>query len=268
VEYLKTLGNVYTADGTHPTLEGYHKYYCDPIEAWMKTLTTGGSNGATIAIKAIEEYTQGFNDAIKALQDGKLDNAGISFKKAKLTLADGSILEIDVLTALNGTVVIPYINQLPISIGTDGAVYNGKGWKSPKRLSASSGTEKDASDASITGFIPVKAGDVVRFKYTGSNPKLWDTYTLNSGYNIMAYYNSSFSWLGSCCPLQNGGQIYGICTQADQSTGSIANGGIVSFIVPNNSNIAYLRLSIAINTGTGSMSLEPLIVTVNEEITA
>lgn len=28
----------YTLDGSHPTVEGYSKYYCDKIEAWLKTL--------------------------------------------------------------------------------------------------------------------------------------------------------------------------------------------------------------------------------------
>lgn len=275
VEYLKTLGTEYTADGTHPTYEGYIKYYCDPIEEWMKTLTTGGNNAATLARKAVEEYTKGFSDAIKALQDGKLNNTGVSFKKAKLNLVDGTILEIDVLTALNGTVVIPFINQLPISIGTDknifGEDYNGDGAKDGYlknyRLSASSGSEKSGiTNASITGFIPVKSGDIVRFKYNGTD-SLWDTYALNSGYNIIAYYknDASFTWLGSACPLQNGGQVYGICAASDHSTGSVANGGIVSFTVPNNSNIGYLRLSIAMGDPSAT-NLSNLIVTVNEEI--
>lgn len=34
--YLKT--NYTSGDGWHPNQQGYLKYYCDPIEAWMKTL--------------------------------------------------------------------------------------------------------------------------------------------------------------------------------------------------------------------------------------
>lgn len=264
VAYLKTLGTTYTADGTHPTYEGYIKYYCDPIEAWMKTLTTGGNNAATMARKVVEAYTKGINDAIAALKSGKLDNTGISFRKARLPLADGTTLEIDVLTALNGTVVVPFVNRVPISIDTNGEVYDDDGWKAQTRLSASSGSVKDEPYAAITGFMSVKAGDTVRFKYNGAGT-CWDTNTLNTGYSIIAYYDSSFTWLGSICPLQDGGNgtPYGICTREDKSTGSVANGGIVSFTVPANTDIAYVRLSFACST---DVKLSDLIVTVNEEI--
>ena len=272
VEYLSDLGNTYTADGTHPTYEGYIKYYCDPIEAWMQTLTTSGMSANGGSVEAHNNDTAAHSDIralITALQNGKLSNEGISFKRAKLPLADGTILEIDVLTALNGTVVIPYINQMPISIDSDGSVYNGTGWKDDTRLSASSGSVKESTDyASITGFIPVKPGDTIRFKFTDSRADTWDTSTVNPGWNIMAYYNSSFVWLGSACPLQSASSYYGICGAADNVfSGTVADGGIVSFTVPTNSNIAYLRLSFAWEYYTPVQDLSSLIVTVNQEIT-
>ena len=49
--YLKTLGISYTSDGTHPTYAGYLKYYCDPIEAWMRKLTTVGGITETNAVE-------------------------------------------------------------------------------------------------------------------------------------------------------------------------------------------------------------------------
>lgn len=272
VEYLRDLGDTYTADGTHPTYEGYLKYYCDPIEAWMQTLTTSGMSANGGSIEGHNNDTAAHSDIralIASLQNGKLSNEGVSFKRAKLPLADGTILEIDVLTALNGTVVIPYINQMPISIDSDGSVYNGTGWKDDTRLSASSGSVKDSTDyASITGFIPVKPGDTVRFKFTDSKADTWDTSTVNTGWNIMAYYNSSFIWLGSACPLQSASSYYGICGAADNVfSGTVADGGIVSFTVPSNSNIAYLRLSFAWEYYAPVQDLSSLIVTVNQEIT-
>jgi lysophospholipase L1-like esterase len=38
--YILSLKEQYTynSDGWHPNEEGYKKYYCDKIEAWMKTL--------------------------------------------------------------------------------------------------------------------------------------------------------------------------------------------------------------------------------------
>ena len=267
VEYLSDLGTVYTEDGTHPTYEGYIKYYCDPIEAWMRTLTTSGNvstGGGSVAAHDKDAYAHSdIRALIAALQSGKLNSEGVTFKRAKLPLADGTILEIDVLTALDGTIVIPFVNQVPISIDTNKLVYDDDGWKGKTRLSASSGGVKaDTSGASITGFIPVKKNDLVRMQIT-ADVAVWDKTTLNSGWNIIAYYDSSFTWLGSLCPLQSGGQVYGICTASDQPTGSTANGGTVSFTVPSNDNIAYVRLSLSDENNSGISSL---IVTVNEEI--
>ena len=38
--HIAELRKAYTRseDGTHPILEGYEKFYCDKIEAWLKTL--------------------------------------------------------------------------------------------------------------------------------------------------------------------------------------------------------------------------------------
>jgi hypothetical protein len=86
------------------------------------------------------------------------------------------------------------------------------------------------------------------------------------------YYDSSFGWLGS--NALNG--TYGICKASDRPTGTLADGGIVTGVVPSNSKIAYMRISTGIagssyNATTGtttkySQSLEPLVVTKNEEL--
>lgn len=259
-EYLKTLGTEYTADGTHPTYEGYLKYYCDPIEAWMKTLTTGASVSAGAVPSDLDDKYVSKND--------------ISIKKAQLTLEDGTTVLIDVVVASAGTTIQSYTNQVIHSVGADkvtifGSDYNGDGkndgYLKNYRLSASSGSEKsDIADASITGFIKVKPGDIVRFQYNGNNI-CWDQYTQNTGYNVIAYYKGDGTWLGSICPIQ-GNSVYGICKAADTSTGSVQNGGIVSFTVPANDSIEWLRLSFAISKN-GDVGLADLIVTVNEEIT-
>lgn len=248
-EYIKKLGTVYTVDGTHPTYEGYLKYYCDPIEAWMKTLTTGASVGGGSSVSS--------NDFVK--------KADVQIKKAQLTLEDGTTVLIDVVVASAGTTIQTYRNLMPTSIDTDGSVYNGIGWKGKTRLSASTGSVNDnTNNAAITGFIPVKKGDIVRFKFSDTST-CWDQNPNNKGWNIIAYYDSAFTWLGSACPLQSAGSRYGIVETADNvCTGSVADGGIVSFTVPNNDNIGYLRLSFSDWRNEG---LSNLIVTVNEEIT-
>lgn len=262
VEYLSDLGTNYTADACHPTYEGYLKYYCDPIEAWMRTLTTGAAMpGGTVAASDLDKKYMRKTD--------------VQVKKAQLILEDGTKVLIDVVVASEGTTIQEYLNVLPTSKDASGSNvfgqdYNGDGandgYLKNYRLSASSGSEKSGiSDACITGFIKVNPGDIVRFRYTGTNT-CWNTYSLNDGYNVIAYYkdDSAHTWLGSVCPVQ--GAVYGICANADTSTGSVANGGVVTFTVPANAGIGWLRLSIAID-GSGDMSLADLVVTINQEIT-
>lgn len=164
-----------------------------------------------------------------------------------------------------------YTNQMPISIDTSKNVYNGTGWKGQYRLSSSSGSEKSADNTGITGFIPVKSGDIVRFKDGGDNQRLlWNESAMTTGNCAIVYYNASFGWLGSVT-LQPA--YYGICgTDATgiagvDPTGTTDKGGIVTFTVPNNSNIAYVRLSMSC-TATNGSDLADIIVTVNQEIPA
>lgn len=195
--------------------------------------------------------------AVAALESKAMLKADMSTKKAQLTLEDGTVVLIDVLVASEGTVVQTYTNQMPISTDASGAVYNGTGWKGNARISGSAGTEKDATYSAAIGFVPVKPGDVVRFKITDSTA-IWDT-DASSTSNVIAYYNASHTWLGS---LTIQPSVYGICTNADAPTGSAADGGVVSFTVPSNTNIAFVRISMVANTS----NISNLIVTVNEEI--
>lgn len=199
------------------------------------------------------------HEDIRALLANKIDVNKVSVKTVVLTLADGSHIEADVLVQSAGGTIPSYVNQLSISIDADGNVYDSDGWKGGVRLSASSGSEKTQNGAAVTGFMPVKSSDIVRFKYTGTDD-VWEEVTLILGSCSIVYYDASFAWLGAIT-LQP--SKYGICTDADAATGTAANGGIVSFNVPQNENIAYARLSVAVT----EEDLSGLIVTVNEEIT-
>lgn len=259
-EYLKTLGTTYTADGSHPTYEGYLKYYCDPIENWMKTLITGGNNAAAAARKTIEDYTRGFSDAIEALQKGKLDNTGVSFKKAKLPLADGTTIVIDVLTAIDGTVVIPFINQVPISIDTDGSSFNGTGYMKGYRLS-STGAIKEQAGSYVTGYIPAEMGDVIRI--WGCE---WGT-TMNAHSYICAY-DSSFAYIGGAATSAGASTL----TLVDHTATVVNNysadekGDTTLTVCANDT--AYIRVCSRGFTTTTEYRFDPnnMIVTVNEEI--
>lgn len=253
--YINEISENYTGDGTHPTEEGYRKYYCDQIESWMKTLTTGGNNTYSVAIQAIEEYTKGFNDAIKALQDGKLDNTGVSFRKALLPLADGTTIEIDVLTAIDGSVIIPFINQVPISIDTDGSVFNGSGYQEGKRLS-SSGVAKDQEYAIVTGFIPAKGGDIIRIWNC-----LWGQ--SENAYCYICAYDANFNHISAMATQNGSSSLYSYGTTIS-SNYSWDDNGDTTLTLLDVSNIAYIRVSTY--KTLGGINPKDMIVTVNEEI--
>lgn len=189
--------------------------------------------------------------------NGQVGDVVLPTKKAQLTLADGSVVLIDVYVASEGVAVQTYTNQMPISTDAAGAVYNGTGWKGGVRLSGSAGTEKDATYSAAIGYVPVKAGDIVRFKTT-DDTAIWDT-DASSTSNVVAYYDASHGYLGA---LTIQPSVYGICANEDMPTGSAAGGGVVSFTVPANSSIAYVRISMVANTS----DISGLIVTVNQEI--
>jgi lysophospholipase L1-like esterase len=252
-EFLNTLGNEHSTDGVHPTYEGYLQYYCDTIEAWMKTLTT--SNTAATAQKIVEAYMQGVNEAIEALQTGKLSNVGVSFRRAKLPLADGTTIEIDVLTAVDGTVIIPYTNRVPLAIDTDGSIFNGTGYQDGYRLS-SSGVTKGLTGSAVTGYIPVKADDVIRIYNCG-----WAT--TNHAMNYICAYDADFIFIGSAATARdsehltkNGTNFISAYTKDTELNATLTLTG---------ATIAYIRVSS--NGDTGSCKGKDMIVTVNEEIT-
>ena len=250
-EYLSTLTDEYTTDGVHPTYEGYLKYYCDPIEAWMKTLMT--SNTAMTAQKIVESYMQGVNDAIEALQTGKLSNVGVSFRRAKLPLADGTTIEIDVLTAVDGNVIIPYTNRVPISIDTDGSIFNGTGYMEGYRLS-SSGATKEHEYSTVTGFISASDGDVIRINGC-------DWASNKNALNYICAYDAEFNYIGHACTVSGSDSL---TIKSGVVTNYQKDDALNATMTLSGATIAYIRVS---SNGTGSgCDGSKMIITVNEEI--
>lgn len=158
--------------------------------------------------------------------------------------------------------VVKYINQIPLSINSDKSQYvgtNGEdGYKMGYRLN-SSGTETSGaiSSVGVTGFIPVKKGDVVYFK----NIKMSKTAT--GGVHEQAYismYDGSFTKKSSKKPST----ITSSDSYLYDNFVTDANGYITSFlIVDKYSDIVgsggYMRIS------ADGMSANS-IITVNEPI--
>lgn len=179
-----------------------------------------------------------------------------------LAIPDGDVVKIEVNGAVVWELSSSYTNQMPISIDTNGKVYNGVGWKGRYRLSASGGSEKSADYCGITGFIPVKSGAVVRFKDITGNLR-WNETNASATYCNIVYYDVSFNYIGG---ITQSAIAYGQCVVTDVPTGSLADGDLVSFTVPANNSIAYVRISTSVVDIEGN-GMKDIIVTVNEEIT-
>ena len=146
-----------------------------------------------------------------------------------------------------------YTNLLPSATDTDGSVYNGVGWKKGYRLT-SNGAPDSQNASYLTGFIPVKFGDVVHLK----NVKWQNGVTtgLNSGNQRVSFYDANKIHLGQTNAIGLGGTLSGVKDE---------NGIWTQFTVKNWSgvdvgNAAYFRLNCAEISGDS-------IITVNEEIT-
>lgn len=149
-----------------------------------------------------------------------------------------------------------YINMVPLSIDTDGSIYNGVGYKNGYRI-RSGGAEGVQNNATCTGFIPVKGGDVVRFSG-------W-TFDYAQNGNAINVADASLTNIGQFTMLpahygifQNGYSEY-VSTSVVEETE-----GVWKWVVPPAaSGVAYIRVSGFDNSGSPAAKM---IVTVNEEI--
>ena len=146
-----------------------------------------------------------------------------------------------------------YTNLLPSATDTDGSIYNGVGWEKGYRL-GSDGAPSGQNDSYLTGFIPVKFGDVVHLK----NVKWQNGVTtgLNSGNQRVSFYDANKVHLAQTNAIGLGGTLSGVKDDNNIWT---------QFTVKNWSgvdlgNAAYFRLNCAEISGDS-------IITVNEEIT-
>lgn len=150
-----------------------------------------------------------------------------------------------------------YKNWVPFSINADGTIYNSTGYKDGYRV-RSGGGETTSSVSTITGFIRVNAGDIIRI--SGCN------FAEKSVCAAINASDSSFTNLGQLVGNSTG---YGIFA-GDYSAYSMSSvveekTGVWKWVVPPAaSGVAYIRV-----TATSYQNTSPgaeLIVTINEEI--
>lgn len=138
-----------------------------------------------------------------------------------------------------------YTNKLPISVGDDGEVYNGVGYKKGVRYSTSNTSEKDYERACITGWIHVYSGDVIRLK----NMPISALSSADSMANAIYCANEAKTTQWT---------VYSTIIQDNLAGCEVDEGGnVTQFIVPSGCNwIRFASTSIDVSS----------IVTVNEEI--
>lgn len=169
--------------------------------------------------------------------------------------AEGNVTEIGTIDTRPG-----YTNMLLKAVDTDDTPYNGgQGWKTDTRLS-SSGAESTSSAAGmeVTGFIPFKRGDVIRFSGITMNKN-----SANVSRCYFIQYDSSKTMLKQWIVSAFNAAISSGYVLAD-SDGNIIQINTGSFpedaSYPIMDNAAYFRISAdEINADS--------IITINQEIT-
>lgn len=157
-----------------------------------------------------------------------------------------------------------FINQIPLSTDSSGAIYNGGlGYKNGFRLS-SSGAEKENASSFVTGFIPVRGGDVIRFSgayiageggtlnnymYKADRTHVTGSTTIDGGpvyYNPITPYNFFVN-----TNKERARALYGPM-EIDET-----NKRVLSMTIPNTGEIAYARFTLNVADGANA------IITIN-----
>lgn len=152
-------------------------------------------------------------------------------------------------------------NQVPISIDTDGNIYNnGLGYKDDYRVRSGGAEIENIGYSTCTGYIPFKKGDTLRIlpAFTGGNTN-----------NAINFFDEDFNCLGQST---DDSTYYGICTTGTSSGESIYKTKLVdcasalTLTEEHDSRIAYIRVTN--NTFRDSLITTgaAMIVTVNEKI--
>ena len=183
--------------------------------------------------------------------------ANFNFSQVKnFLIPEGKVIKVE----LNNQIVWQaFTNHVPLSINSDGTIYNGTGYKDDYRI-RSGGADQATSHNACTGFIKVSAGDIIRFSGIP-----W--FEENSSGDAINVADVNFNNLGQFTMLQNA--KYGIFesswkTYAASSVVEEKTGVWRWIVPPAESGIEYIRISAfdieSFRTGKN------MIVTINEEI--
>ena len=156
---------------------------------------------------------------------------------------------------------VRYKNWVPFSTEADGeTIFNGGlGYQNGIRLS-SSGETKEHVNSTVSGYIPVKPGDVIRI--VGID---WGSFNTN---NYMCVYDDAFNYLGAAYGRF---KTYGSSATFVHDECSVLNehDALIKLAPIGHSNaapkIAYIRVS-SVGYNVSPQDGANMIITVNEEI--
>jgi hypothetical protein len=166
-----------------------------------------------------------------------------------LKIPQGDVVKIEANGVVLWEMPSSYTNQVPISINSDGTIFNGVGYQHGLRLS-SGGTTKDKGRSVVTGFIKAKGGDIVRV--AGVN------WIHPNSANYINAYTSTFAHIGA---RTSQGTNYGTTMVSSME----ADGEMAIIKLASLDNIAYIRVSSCGDDSVQAQGSE-MIVTINEEI--
>jgi hypothetical protein len=149
-----------------------------------------------------------------------------------------------------------YTNWVPRSTDADGNIYNGVGYKDGWRVKYDTGEETDDNKYfTVSGFIPVTPGDVVRIYGV-------DWYTGTNDAQAIVGYDENFAYVGAVYGLM---KIAGSNIAADDGMVVLNESDFQLTTRPWRAELAYVR--VCATRFTAPQEGANMIVTVNEEIT-
>lgn len=151
-------------------------------------------------------------------------------------------------------------NQIPISTDTDGSVYNDTGYLPNSRFTGDGSIGTNTSyTQSVTGYIPVALGDVIRF----ANMTVDLETTVTAKYASIVFYTSDMSVLA----VVHNGVDETETFYSDMDASRDENGYLIQFTIKEHTNlmpdtvdstVAYMRVSAQIDSTS--------VISVNENI--
>lgn len=205
-------------------------------------LTLDAPKGNIIEMRTDELYNPGYPDV-----DWRNENMAF-FRISCEEINDNSIITINQEIPKDETPDV--VNWIPKSTEVDGVtIYNnGKGYKEDTRWSKSGGGDISEPGVTVSGYIPVKVGDVIRIK----------NITMNKNYQASNanVCNVCYFWSLAATDGASGDAT----VIANDFSGIFdANGNLTQFTIPESLHPTYIRLNTSY-IGPDS------ILTINEEI--